>query len=233
MAPERERWRYGTAILVSAVTSISCSLLLTSYLNRGTADTAQTPDQRIHQTLREHSRQLSEFEPQLSAMPRLISSATPMQDTAAGPDEIHELQDRIETLEEDISRLTRNLQHYGSNTGLGESAAARPYRLAESRSTAYRGNTFAEEIYASDAGKPLDHYSEKIPHALHAMEEHIAVQDIHCKTSVCRVAFSRRGDDKDNSDVVERLSTALGDADLDIRHARDEMGNSVMYIQLH
>ena len=107
----------------------------------------------------------------------------------------------------------------------------RPIQPAE-----YTENPGAEELFAADAGAPLDKEAQDTIGEVFRASDNVNVQDIYCKNSICKITYSKSqsgmdaGDDSDFA-LIDQLTDGLGGTGLDIRYAKDEHGNDVMYVQ--
>ena len=141
------------------------------------------------------------------------------------------LRERIESLEAAIVELepTLSTETYREQE---KRADYERYTTVEPTAAGYAANPRGEEAYATDLGKPLGHYAEEIPDALYSLDGAVSVRDVHCRTSVCRIAYSQTEERETQIDLAGHLSEALGNVDLDIHYARDESGQPVMYLQV-
>lgn len=153
-----------------------------------------------------------------------------------------EIRNRLDALEHVVDYLPqtrREGREYESAVApgrqLGQRGAQPVTRLN------YVPNAPAEQAFESDVGAPLDEQSyAQIADVFHAFDS-VNASDISCKSSVCRVTYSKANpsgahsvaSDEVDFSLVEKLSESLGVDDLDVRYARDEQGSEVMYIQLH
>jgi len=105
----------------------------------------------------------------------------------------------------------------------------------------YTPNTGADEVYEADAGFPLHENSPEVISEVFHGSDVVALSDLHCKQSVCKVTYSKTTEgleasgssDEIDFALIDQLSDRLGVENLDVRFARDEGGSEVMYIQLN
>jgi len=98
-----------------------------------------------------------------------------------------------------------------------------------------------EEMFKSDTAASSDTFDAGITAAFIAASALYELDDVHCRQSSCRVTYRENRStpewrierNKHLDALLDRISTELGHADLDVHHAQDEQGNPVMYMRVH
>ncbi|MEM9255901.1 MAG: hypothetical protein AAGA91_10650 [Pseudomonadota bacterium] len=106
--------------------------------------------------------------------------------------------------------------------------------------TQYQPNGLAESAFSADSGTPLDQQSQAIIAETFHSAEWADLHSMDCRTSICKITYSQSTaapidgvtDDDAELELIKRIGSDLGEDNLDIRFARDEQGNDVMYVQI-
>lgn len=148
-----------------------------------------------------------------------------------------ELLQRVASLEDTIHKLSLRKSPNQKN---GDSDS---YHSLLSQSDQQSGeisalnrHALAETAFNSDSGVPLGKYADSVEAGVHETAS-VEVQDLECRTSICKVTFSVNDSATaeladGRSEVVDQLISRADGREVDIQHANDVYGNKVMYVQL-
>jgi hypothetical protein len=108
---------------------------------------------------------------------------------------------------------------------------------AQSAAGQGRSNPRAEALYQSDYGAG-DAYTEGLITQTFERAADLNVQSIQCKSTICRVSYNSAGPQDPSSEwhpeadmILSQLSDELGRNSISVHHARDSLGNKLMYIE--
>lgn len=232
------------AVLLLAVTSFLlvsyCISLRTQVATREHA-ISNTELRNLETSIREVGAKVVLFQAQLAQLAVKFEQLPAHHSVAQLPTENHsDVLDRLDVLEQRIENISRdNDVAYLSERARVRDEMTESHRPQPIQQAVYTENPEAKELFETDSGIPLDeHTEEAIAEVFHA-SDNINMQQIYCKSSVCKITYSKPSNDlhgtvaNDESDftLIDQLSDELGWGDLDVRYARDEQGNDVMYVQ--
>lgn len=96
--------------------------------------------------------------------------------------------------------------------------------------------TKAETYFESHSGQPIGNYSDSIENAIHSVGG-IEPQSVVCRTSICKItyrssSFATENDDDLDSSFADELMFGVDGRTVELRYAKDELGNQVIYAEV-
>lgn len=146
-----------------------------------------------------------------------------------------ELLQRVASLEDAIQKLSLRKSHNQKTGDSYHSLLSQSDQQAGEMSALNR-HALAETAFNSDSGVPLGKYAASVEAGVHETAA-VEVQDLECRTSICKVTFSVNDSANTElvdgrSEMVDQLISRAEGTEVDIQHANDVYGNKVMYVQL-
>ena len=235
--------------IVAVLAVVAVAFLLVNYtivprtpISERTAALPASEQERLEASVRDIDAQLALLQAQLAELARKLEllAADGLADQRPAPSHV-DVSQRLDALEQSITDISRrsDVVDKSERARVREEMAERYRNPQPIQQALYTENTAALDIFERDSGVPLDTHAEQaIAEVFHA-SDYVNMQQIYCKKSLCKVTYSRTDSDPqgavsaDERDfaLLDQLGDELGWDDLDVRYARDEQGNDVMYVQ--